>query len=538
MINCIILKCSVSNVNSPKMIGNHAKFCYIRLNNSRVMKKTYTVFSFKTFILLCIFCSKSLVSASQNWRSIQQNDTAYFRVSAPIDDSMVDGYARSIHLISTNINLNYESSLLPYSSRSNALGIYDSSTGNSWLGSQYILNTNTGEEFYFNVLNDTIKILTKAQLNDSWIIAKDTNGIDFIGTIISIDTLTIDGNTDSIKTISIQAYNGITPVMNYFNNLEIQLSKNHGFVTVFEFYTFPNYDSIFYNLTGPYPKLQYPHKRVEKYLTEINFRKVDLNIKYQPGNEWIVHHKDIAGYYLIHDSIISSTLINPNKMSVEFYRHNYYHYIILSPPYNDTFYHTYTTITDTVVADTLTSKLRNRHFESPFLPSISGGFDFFWNLIQFNCNGISLKDTAEMHTPISGTLILSNTYQSNFGLKANYYNFYDGVNDTYHEFQTIYTKFGNCIDGTKLNFKSLSIQDIETAASLITLYPNPSSNQIQIANLSNLNIISCSIKDITGKLISKQSNSKSIDISMLPNGLYFVEIHTDKGLLTKKIIKN
>jgi hypothetical protein len=501
------------------------------------MKTNFTLNqrAFRNILLLLILSSK--VTLAQNWRSIPLNDTCYFRVIAPSYDTMVNGYARSIHLISTSTILNYEVSNLPYSSRANSLGVYDSSTGNSWLGARYILNQTNGEEFFFNVINDTIKIRTHAQLSDSWVMAKDTNGHDFIATIASLDTLTIEGVLDSIKTISVQAYNGITPVANGYNSLQIQLSKNHGFQTVFEFYTFPNYDSIFTSAIGPYPKLQYPHRRLEKSLTDINFRKVDLVKKFQPGNEWIIFKKDIGGFYILHDSILSSTLLNPNKISVEMYRHTYYHYILSSPPQNDTFYHTYSTIVDTFLSDTLSSKLKNRIFETPFLPSITGSFRFFWNHIQVTCDGISVKDTAEQYTPMSGNTVISNTYQSDYGLRANFFHYYNGGTPAYYEFQTLYMKIGYCIEGTKLNFKSLSIHDIDKVSSLILAYPNPANHAIQISNPSNLIISSFTINDILGTRLINKPYVGEIDISSLSSGLYYLVLNTNKGQATKVIIK-
>jgi hypothetical protein len=69
------------------------------------------------------------------------------------------------------------------------------------------------------------------------------------------------------------------------------------------------------------------------------------------------------------------------------------------------------------------------------------------------------------------------------------------------------------------------------------VYPNPTSRKIHIKNALNSNYV---IADITGKkLLSERDESNAIDVSSLPNGLYFIELSDDKGKKTTlKFIKN
>jgi hypothetical protein len=72
-----------------------------------------------------------------------------------------------------------------------------------------------------------------------------------------------------------------------------------------------------------------------------------------------------------------------------------------------------------------------------------------------------------------------------------------------------------------------------------TIYPNPSSSTIEIQGIEQFeNSFTISILDSQGKLINSFSEkSNSIDISNLDNGIYFLQIETVKGKMTKRFIK-
>ncbi|MDR2835066.1 MAG: T9SS type A sorting domain-containing protein [Bacteroidales bacterium] len=75
----------------------------------------------------------------------------------------------------------------------------------------------------------------------------------------------------------------------------------------------------------------------------------------------------------------------------------------------------------------------------------------------------------------------------------------------------------------------------------IEIYPNPAQNEINIRNIranytENLQI---SVVDINGKIISTDNlDSKTIDISYLSEGIYFIKIISNKFIKTIKFVKN
>jgi hypothetical protein len=68
----------------------------------------------------------------------------------------------------------------------------------------------------------------------------------------------------------------------------------------------------------------------------------------------------------------------------------------------------------------------------------------------------------------------------------------------------------------------------------ITIYPNPTSAQFTIT--TNQQIQNINIYNILGELII-QTKSQTIDLTDQPNGIYFVQIETDKTTFNQKIIK-
>ena len=83
---------------------------------------------------------------------------------------------------------------------------------------------------------------------------------------------------------------------------------------------------------------------------------------------------------------------------------------------------------------------------------------------------------------------------------------------------------------------SLSINDLDFANS-ISITPNPASNMINIIINSNTIYLKSEVYNMVGQLIL-ESNEKNISIEKLTKSIYFLNILTEKGFVTKKFIKN
>jgi hypothetical protein len=69
------------------------------------------------------------------------------------------------------------------------------------------------------------------------------------------------------------------------------------------------------------------------------------------------------------------------------------------------------------------------------------------------------------------------------------------------------------------------------------IYPNPSSDIVNVKVPASLEIISSALYDLLGKNTGIQINNNMLDISALPKGTYLLNIETTAGTFSEKIIK-
>ena len=113
-------------------------------------------------------------------------------------------------------------------------------------------------------------------------------------------------------------------------------------------------------------------------------------------------------------------------------------------------------------------------------------------------------------------------------------NFYDGL--------------GRFYDGTSFfrNVKMYENTVLSTAnfnyEKDIYFYPNPTNNSFKIVLENNMSMDKIMIYDVQGRVVYQkdlyQSNQEQVDINYLEAGVYHVKIETNKGVLSKKVIKN
>jgi surface protein len=90
------------------------------------------------------------------------------------------------------------------------------------------------------------------------------------------------------------------------------------------------------------------------------------------------------------------------------------------------------------------------------------------------------------------------------------------------------------IDGGQTICGSLSAKDFENQA--FKLYPNPTKTSFYIETKEIVNNVG--VIDILGKTVKTfKSNVENYSIDDLKSGLYFININTEKGKATKKLIK-
>lgn len=114
--------------------------------------------------------------------------------------------------------------------------------GNSWIGEKIIIHPD-GMNLFLTKNNDTVKIKTYAEFNESWLAYSD-NSIQIIATVSKIDTLSFLGINDSVKWINFQVFDkDMIPVNHIVNEKTVLLSKQYGLVHTFSFNYFPYFNN-------------------------------------------------------------------------------------------------------------------------------------------------------------------------------------------------------------------------------------------------------------------------------------------------------
>ncbi|MGO1584738.1 T9SS type A sorting domain-containing protein [Mesonia sp.] len=90
-------------------------------------------------------------------------------------------------------------------------------------------------------------------------------------------------------------------------------------------------------------------------------------------------------------------------------------------------------------------------------------------------------------------------------------------------------------DKAYYNNKTLSIKEV--TKSNFSLFPNPVQSSFQVK--TDVVINSIILFDLNGKEVKNfNSAEQEYHIENLPNGIYFVRIHTSEGDFTQQLLKN
>jgi sulfur carrier protein ThiS len=117
---------------------------------------------------------------------------------------------------------------------------------------------------------------------------------------------------------------------------------------------------------------------------------------------------------------------------------------------------------------------------------------------------------------------------------------------------TVYVGLANCshidtaindavFDHIIINGKALSVNETVKDNLAMTVYPNPTQEQLTISlhQTDKGNNIALTVVDVNGNPVLKKqfktslSNSYSIDVNTLPIGTYFIEVQANKRMVSK-----
>lgn len=166
------------------------------------------------------------------------------------------------------------------------------------------------------------------------------------------------------------------------------------------------------------------------------------------------------------------------------------------------------------------------------------------NILRANSDG-SLDTTFSMVTlDRSNHVFNTNAYSPNYPTSSRSpRNVYFDFNDTnklviFGSYDSINSQPYIGLSRIIIN-PNLSTNDNQFSENSISIYPNPTNSFVNIES-SDENINQINVYDLFGRLLKSKkafNNIEKIDIQELPNAVYLVEIKTDKGSKSVKIVK-
>ena len=522
--------------------------------------------------LFALLLALPFVCNAQNWQSVRMNDTVYFRSGL------------RVIWIDSSQQINNETAFYFYPSvrcdpYDSCLNLID---GPTWLGKEFYRN-NSGREVYFNYYNDSIFLETKASLNSTWLMHTSGIGNEYRATITNMDTLTIDNSLDSIKEITINVYNNNLPLSShYYDGRKIILSKNHGFIECYEWYVFPN-DVPFHMGFGfeVFGKNMSPHIRLPKSFNyqPLGFNKDHYIRFFYTGNVRLTKRTYYGGhilgqgfqpnpYRLVYDSIIQATVVSSSLLYVTRFKATleYKHDPTDSfPPIDMIYNHWDTTYSHYVDFQNITSlgpKIQDKIL--PEVQSQRANYYYFPNLPYITYPRYTLRDASlpcfeyELNEELStGSLYIDTTFtcpgavgslSGGKSLNTEIFLPIEKERERYHEvttnalhinyqpFTLMYLKLNNCTYGNPYNIKTINNINDRDLNSILTIYPNPTNKIIHFTTKDNTKILSANLYSLLGKEINSCNNCNELKTTEIANGLYLLNIETNKGIVMKKIV--
>lgn len=474
--------------------------------------------------IILLLCSISNIIIGQDYQTINSNRIAYFD----------NQFWKNIECIRIDSIKNQRDSILyPFCVIQNVSSYCFSPYVASWIGKNVTIKEN-GQNEFINKVGDTITINTNAVLGEKWI-AFNNASLTIEATVKFHDTLTFLGINDSVKTIEFQSYDKNMDSVNLrLNDMQVQISKNYGFVKIFNFYLFPNF------------KVAYPFRKILEYdLIGLSNPKVGVqNLTwfdvhdFQIGDELHILNEVTSGKnnLVVTDKAIYKYLKRTDYSDSIVYLYSRKQSIFSTwSPNNSSFEYYDDTLRTTIKPNSIFDKLSGEPIVSD-----SKAYNYYMTngspptktnyrkTVSFGFVGDSCWET---NIPEDGCDTQENTFVK--GLGGPYYSCSQHFSLGDVSKQLVYYKKGETIRGNPLIVTGIS--EIE-AVNKIMVYPNPTNGYLNISIEGNTHSdIFIHFYDIQGRYQKTEnlgSNNTKVDISDLSTGIYILKI-TDNGTILK-----
>ncbi|HTN46122.1 MAG TPA: T9SS type A sorting domain-containing protein [Flavipsychrobacter sp.] len=404
--------------------------------------------------------------------------------------------------------------------------------GGSWVGKK-VIEMPDGITLIPNLWGDTVTIQTQANLNDSWKFYDDTSHYYYQATVTGVDTATILGMLDSVKIITINAYNAFgLNTADSIHGKRIIISKHHGVYQTFALYSFPFpsvYNNDYYmNMTEKENGKIQIFKQTS-WFNPTSFQLYDRNA----GEEY--------QYQSYSSSIGSQVSINAS-----------YTFLTRTASGNDTLHFTILVkrqerkngVFQPAYSFNTTSKIVNdtvRWFDASLMPDETGN-SFFYRYDYYNTSKCITSPFWSYRSNYISYGVLNNfepcgkTYDFKIGLgEVEYSQCFDPTLGSGGTMLTYHNKNGVSCGP----YVILSTDDHSSLKDYIDLFPIPAKNELQVvSSLENYNLSLYSTSGSLIKQITDINGNTYIDVRDLSDGIYLLKITSNKTResMIKKIV--
>jgi len=427
-------------------------------------------------------------------------------------------------------------------------GAYDQfqlldSNGGSWLGKQ-VAAQNDGTWRFDTYWGDTVTIKTQAAIGASWIFYNDSSSDFYTAAIYATDTFSFGNVLDSIKKIRITAFHAANAnPSDPLNNLEIWLSKYHGFAKVLNLHLFPFHApgqavtpfraDLYMDVSEESPYYWGKVNTGFDYITYVrptNARIYDVH----PGDVFQYQYQNGSSYYYEYiTDTVTGVATTPSGIQINLIRWSYYNTPSgITQPSNGS----------------LIYPCRDYNQFTHYLPEHDNPWAIYYYPVQ---NYLGYADIGYRFYAIPVGNLQNGGYQVNTFEPCPYIGLMQplsGIGDVDLEgcispgvagWMTRMTYAGK--NGQAYGTFSpvpLGVTDVKQNLPSIKVHPNPASDEIHFTLAASIQKAVCSINDLTGRMLLQKeitTSKNTIDVSMLAPGLYILHLTNGDQTTYQKI---
>ncbi|MFT6845588.1 MAG: hypothetical protein ACJAUV_001785 [Flavobacteriales bacterium] len=407
----------------------------------------------------------------------------------------------------------------------------------SWIGKEVIM-LNDGVNQFVNVDDEIISINTWAKLQDTWVAyVASTDSSKVMATIASHDNLSFLGITDSVKTITFQAYDkNDAPINSSVNYTSMQLSKNNGLVQTLNFHYFPDF-------AAGYPFLGFSEltlvgsNDIEQGVS--NFTWFEANdfdvddelhvVEYEQSENQSVEKNEIRTYLTRTDFADSIIYQYAREVQTEIDS------LLPDNSVSTTIKYLQDTVTETIKRNPDFNKLPKETFYNGFAVNFYGmSFDesFVYKSIpkpNWETYQLNSEDSCWETTLWDGCVEMGN-YMKTLG--GPYFVCDENFTDKWSR-QLVFYKKDTTTWGDPLDLTAIHENDANSIE--FNLYPNPAADKIYWnINTNDLTNTFVAFYNVVGDLVKEirvTNNMQTMDVSQLPKGIYVYKLKQDQEVL-------